>query len=204
MKYTILQSGFLSVDNPLLQLPKEDADDLKEMQSIRLGKKTTTRDNPYHYLPEAVEIFDLYTDNPRALREFDFRERVIKSFKTAVVLKTLKEWMEIQTSSPYFTSLHRKYLLDTIRFILGSNREISVESWYNMIEPREINEEDKRIAFKIDTLFESGNEPYRNSKCPIRMRDLISLWLSREDGFKDMLYFVAIVFGNRPGIMQRV
>ena len=120
----LLQSGFIAY-------PKSDlgkvAEGTTNFHTAVLTRNVTVLDTDNWYDVEIDELKRRLVDGSRAITSFEFREAIIK--KALEVFGNpapFTEWFSLQRFSPGVTYMHRRYLLETLRFVFdGVPRKMS-------------------------------------------------------------------------------
>lgn len=201
-QYVILQSGYLSYPMPDL-VRSYPTQDKTALQLMNLAKADRRINNPFYYHREADTAFKAFEDSPVLLKDFDFRQRVLTIAKQTFGQHSFYDWVCLQKNSPYLTTMHRRFIYDTLGYLINGHRSVCVESWMNLIEARDITDVDARVAYNPADFFAlkygSGNavsDTCPQSLPPELMR-LIQQWVSQPDGFKDLLYSLYIIAGKQ-------
>ena len=191
MKYPILQSGFLGV-NDIGLVRSEPIDNDSFVRAVELGKPVDTAGNAFFYNKDIEALYSRFANDHRLIRQFEFREELFKLAKLVFGNYNLDVWFTLQTQSPQLTATHRRFLNDTMEYIYSGNREVSSENWMGLIYPRDATAADAKTEVLTKDYF-SGNCP----KLPRGFIDLIAQWVSHTYGVTDLLNFLAIVFSKR-------
>lgn len=191
MKCPILQSGFLSSHEEGLINSEQITED-RFIRAIELGKPVDTKGNAYFYNKDIDNIFNRYANEHRLLSDFDFREAIYFLAKTAFGTSDIEGWFTLQLESPYLTTIHRRFLNDTMEFIFSGNRSVGCENWLGLIYPRSCTTVDSKTEVLIKDYF-GGDTP----KLPRNFINLIAQWTQQKNGVLDLLYFLTIVFSKR-------
>lgn len=206
---TILQSGFLSYPSVDL-VTNYPIKDTTVLQFVNLSRPDNRSDNPYHFHKEVTSIYNAYMDDNRIIGDFDYRERVLTAAKHAFNTQSLLTWCTTQSNSQFLTTMHRKFIYDTLSYIAAGYRSIELVSWINLIELRDVTDVDKRIDYNPSQYFEpilSGHRVVeqlapvdRLGRSAMLNKDLskcIIRWISHPTGFTDLIYSLYIIFGKR-------
>lgn len=199
---TILQSGFLSYPSTDLttNFPVKDT---TVLQFVNLSKPDNRSDNPYHYHKEVDAVYRAYMSDTKIIGDFDYRERVLTAAKHAFGSESLLAWCDIQRNSQFLTTMHRKFIEDTLGYIATGYRYVDPESWINLIEIRDVTDVDKRIDYSPSKHFETGGiypSPVvagPTSDLPKELLKCMVKWTSHPTGFTDLIYSLYIIFGKR-------
>lgn len=202
---TILQSGFLSYASPDL-ITNYPVKDTTVLQFVNLSKPDNRSDNPYHYHREIDAVYNAYISDNRIISDFDYRERVLTAAKHAFGVESLLAWCDIQRNTQFLTTMHRKYIHDTLNYIATGYRGINTESWINLIEIRDVTDVDKRVEYNPSRYFDltANNVPTTAIRdddyvgvLPKDLLKCIVAWVSHPTGFTDLIYSLYIIFGKR-------
>ena len=191
MKLPILQSGFIGLTDAGL-VRSEPIDDDNFVRAAELGKPIDSAGNVFFYNKDIEALYSRYANEHRLIRQFEFREELLKLAKTVFANQNVDTWFTLQLQSPYLTSTHRRFLNDTMAYIFSGQREVSCENWMGLIYPRDATITDAKTELMVRDYF-GGNCP----KLPRGFIDLIAQWTQHPYGFTDLLNFLAIVFSKR-------
>lgn len=155
-------------------------------------------------------LWKQYNGGFKFVTDHDFREKILLTAIRAFGTNDFFEWCELQKQSPFFTDMHRTFILDTLDFISGKQkRKIAIHSWPMLIQKREVTTEDRDIGFSIAKYFDNsrgqglGDAPLQpwmevDNFAPLE-RELPSViwsWVSKDNGFNDLLMSLHILFGD--------
>jgi hypothetical protein len=197
--YAILQSGFLAFPSPEL-LKKNPINEAEIMSAVKLGKQVPPPQNPFFFNEQVESLFERYSSDHRLLREFEFREDVLRIAKYAFMNPMVSKWFQLQLESPFLTTMHRRFLLDTFKFIEGNHREIQIENWMNLIIKKDITPVDKETKVNLDEYFISDVPMSRGWHSP-KISHFLSEWVAAENGHHDLIYSLKIIFGRHAGAL---
>lgn len=195
-RYNLLQSGFLSLENKLLVTPQRQDSDL-EFDAYILNKPYKNGDNVYFYHKGLDEIYKEYLADQRVSVKFDFQEKAILSFMDALSVNTFAEWVALQNNNPHLSSMHYRFILDTIAFMLGKGRSISADSWELLIDKDNVYSKKMAEKFNISTLFDNRNTGTFFDKLPFNLPAMLQCWISKPMGFSDFMVTAGIIFGQK-------
>lgn len=201
-QYVILQSGYLSFPLPDL-VRSYPTQDKTALQLMNLAKADRRTNNPFHFHREVESIFKGYEDSTQLLRDFEFRQRILTAAKRVFGDRSFYQWCALQQHSPYLTTMHRRFIYDTLNYLYTGQREVSIESWMNLVEARDITDIDARMPYQPDGYFDLKHQESlvaSSSRPRILPPDLLPIlqrWATHVDGYKDMLYTLYIVFGKQ-------
>ena len=201
-----LQSGFVTIKNDILTKSKpRTVSDI--VNNAVLGQtKAIAPPSPYVFSVDVVELYTKFLSDHNVMKDFDYRERILVTFKNLISHRSFKDWIDHQLSSKMLTQLHRKFLLDTINYIQTGERKVAVESWYRIITPREASLSDKTPEIRSGEYFNAAtfsafkgqSDPfgYDYSKLDPDINEVITRWVSHNAGYVDLLYFLVLVYGE--------
>jgi len=201
---TILQSGFLSYPSNDL-ITNYPVKDTTVLQFVNLSKPDNRSDNPYHYHREIDAVYNAYISDNRIIGDFDYRERVLTAAKHAFNSESLLAWCDMQRNTQFLTTMHRKFIYDTLEYIATGGRAIDPESWINLIEIRDVTDVDKRVEYNPSLYFDLRNNSRliavgldeKSHDLPKDLLKCIVNWVCHPTGFTDLIYSLYIIFGKR-------
>ena len=88
-----------------------------------------------------------------------------------------------------FSSLHESFLRDTLKYILEGSRSVNIISWVRMIN----GYEEYNLHKERD--LDLGNYPKIIKD--FTSEELVQLWVSRDNGFEDLIITLNLFFGNK-------
>lgn len=212
-KYPILQSGFVSLTAG--QLTPFDPD-IDPFVDLVLAQSYLRSNNPYFYSKAISEMFNHWLTNPEAIRQFEFREQILVQAKRLFSNPVVKQWFAIQEGQQFISSLHVRFLEETLRFTQGIPRTIAAQQWYPMLEASKTT-----IPVRFDHKKYFNQQPgvarsecdyplyeYRLSECGASKEisvtwDLDSFlrdWTLQKNGFVDLLTCLNVIFGIRESV----
>jgi hypothetical protein len=191
-KYAILQSGFISninkhlVNNQYIKDPFVD---------LALDKDHLKSKSEYFYNKNINEIYTEWSKNTSLIKDMEFRENIIKLAKEAFNNISMYDWLNIQSNANTVTSLHYNFIIETLDFISGTPRTIQTSQWIRLLE---VSKKAESIYIDIDKYFKKEGRVTKTTPLPGVLSDFIVSWLSRPNGFEDMLISLYVIFGDRP------
>ena len=208
MKYPMLQSGFVSLydDGLTIRIPSRD----RIVRSI-LQKDYLAPNNENKYDPEVDDIYRAYLADKKAMRSFEFRERVLKAAIANFRKDTFDEWVEFQNATKLMAPIHVEFVEETIKYVwYGRKRLLTWDSWGYLVENKPLQNNHRidipllKATVNFDSRFDTvkdiilerehlGSEAWS-------LDHFLSTWVSREGGFNDLLETLNVVFGDRPGV----
>ena len=194
MRLSVLQSGFVSFEGESL-IQSEPIPDTQVLRLMGLGKTVDASGNAFFYNRDVQVVFEKLMADHRLMKSFEFREELLKTGIRAFNTLNAYQWFKLQNSSPYLTSIHRKFLNDTLTFIHTGERNISVESWLGLLSPKQATAKDSETPLLIEEMFVPRGTGVSNC-LPQKLTRLIAQWTGQDNGFTDFTYFLGIVFSK--------
>lgn len=197
-KMAVLQSGFIVKPND--KLVKSISPSVQDIVTSAVRNNSIpSAVSEFFYHPQVEGLVTKYLADPRALTRFEYREEIITVFKQAFGMLNFRTWVELQSECEYFTAFHRKFLIDTLEFLSSGKRRMDIESWHRILYDTAVVNAPKRERINTNDWF---GEPKPNPKpwdglVPTLTNDVICRWLEKPAGFKDLLFFAAIMFAER-------
>ncbi len=193
-KYPILQSGFIGFNEAAFKkpLPPEPS-----FRAAIIFKDTRNPLNKFFYSEDVRDLFKLWMSNFDNMKSMEFREKILKTAFNCFSTNNFFEWLALQSKQPTVTDLHRAFILETLDYLVhDTQRKIHVSSWSRILEAAERSDS---VAIDVTKYFKKESNFADTSKAtlPIRMPDVLQLWVSKPEGFDDLLYCLYIIFGDR-------
>jgi len=187
-RYPILQSGFISISETGLKKGVGSNPSFPDNLLLKAYRRVS---NQYFYNEEITKLFNRYLANPLALKDFDFRERLIKAAFSAFGTKSIADWIYLQSHQSSVSDLHKSFIVDTLKHIVTLEpRSMEAGQWIRIIEA-----DDKTYNTIIDVRHFFSNS--KGEKVPASLTDFINAWLRVPKGFEDMLISLFVIFGER-------
>lgn len=204
-RYNVLQSGFISTENPMLATPGTKESDI-EFDAYILNKPQKDNSNLFFYHKGIEQVYSEYNKNQRLAASFEFQEKAILAFMNALGSLNFATWCALQNDNPFLSDMHVRFIKDTAGFIAGLGRQVQPESWMLILDRN--NSFSKTIGQKIDiaTIFRSQKYgafvPYPAKlddplNIPVETALLLNQWFSRPQGFADFMVTSKIIFGKQ-------
>lgn len=214
-KFVILQSGFKTAEHGNLALPPTE-DVSNTINSVLQGTSIKQTINGY-FQREVTDIYLQYSKDSRIITMFDFREYLLRVAITVFNEVNFKSWIELQNSNPHYTSTHKEFIIDTLTYLCTGVRNFNVETWPMLLGIKIANERDTKTVVNLNKYFsdhtlrmspisdvpEESKGSYINFHTPDfipindGLVDVISRWTSHRDGYKDLIYSLYAIFGDR-------
>lgn len=192
-KHPILQSGFVAKDDSDLvnYIVKKDP-----FTDVALNKDHLKPHNPYFYSEEITSLYKDWCVKPDLIKDFDFREKILK-FALTKFDNLLLKWIKLQIGSPFAGELHAIFINETVEYVLGVHaRNIHVTQWIRLLDA---SVKRNNIEVKCEKYFDmdKGFDKYLNMNV---FTNFITNWVSKKDGYVDLLISLYVIFGARNDI----
>lgn len=190
--YPVLQSGFVGLNNTGLTLPDPIEPTVRETVIFKAFKPPL---QAYYYSNPVVEIFNRWSARPVSIKNFEFRERILKTFFQCFGSRRFREWLAVQLESGQMSGLHQKFLLETLEFALtGKRRKIECIQWVNLLEAGPVT---MSIRVNPDEFYQTKKELHNDVRIPMDLTEILLPWLTQNGGFEDVLITLYVIFGSR-------
>ena len=186
--------GFGGSQHITIYVPPKNPNEV--VKAIRFGEEIETTTN----LGSNLAIMDLYAKfegNVNALTDFSFRERVLVEALKAFGVKDYEAnnhtenlfayWAMSQSKGLYFSAMHKRFVLDTIRFITTGIRHMEPSQWLIVLKAEPISIKDKDYPYDLTPLED----------LPSGIDSVLAKWVGHRGGFSDLLMTLNILFGER-------
>lgn len=195
--YPVLQSGFVSFTKDELLRPPPHED----MMIRRILMKDFMISNLDQYYNGAVsDLYEEWRKEPTLMRTFEFREKILQVAFKAFACDNMHRWFTVQSKLKSLSAMHEKFITETLNFIAGkAPRTIEATQWEKFIEhPTKIYNAD----IDIDAWFTSNpvcTYP-ATVQVPTNIANFLTDWVTRVNGFDDLLICLNIIFGSKAAI----
>lgn len=184
----VLQSGFVShTDKGFLK-------DVSEQATFRQQTLNQTMDigrTEYYFHPVITKLANEFLANPSIINKFKFRHEVLSNAFLAFNTINITDWLDSQKSSPFLSDLQKAFILETLGFVSGDSRTLAVSQWSNLLDTSTGRQS---IHFNYEEVFGKLHTP-EPVKAP--MHEFIKQWISRDNGYEDLLLSLWMIFGRR-------
>lgn len=196
--YPVLQSGFVSFTKDELLRPPPHED----MMIRRILMKDFMISNLDQYYNGAVsDLYEEWRKEPALMRTFEFREKVLQVAFKAFACDNMHRWFTVQSKLKSLSVMHEKFItetLDYISFYSDKPRTIEVVQWERFIEhPTKLHNADIDIDSWFTTIPGFGPN---SVKVQTNISDFLTQWVSKVNGFDDLLICLNIIFGSKAAI----
>lgn len=138
--------------------------------------------------PTIDALYGRYVRDWDSMRNFEFREAILKAALAAFGTSDFRMWYSAQLQSPAAGDLHVRFLDDTLKFIDNNRRDVMLETWQRLLNAAGENALDSVELNDNALQFFGTDSP--------KLRDILQRWCSRENGFQDLLGTLFILFGS--------
>jgi hypothetical protein len=200
----MLQSGFLGFEGPDLVKPPPPGHG-EVLQAIKLNKRFDRVPPVYHYDTRVEALMSAYRADPGVLKNFEFREQLLRTAKGVFQTPSLYVWCELQAENPRLLGVHREFLTDSLMYLTSGERRLNAQAWSGLLSPQEEAPKDAVIPYDFTPFFKSQGPT-------VELRGLnggptlapwatvvgaLQRWTSYPGGFGDLLNFLDAVFGKK-------
>jgi hypothetical protein len=187
----ILQSGFVCTNTSILKKGKVEKPNFSDIVLVKTHLK---RDETNYYCEEVQSLYESYCADFSIINKFDFREQILKFAFLLFNQNSIRDWLMYQHQSPYFTETHRAFLIQTLQFVNGTQRTMSVSQWFNLLDS---SDSTSKVNLDLDVLIERDPSiKYMNAN----IHEFLKEWVCKKSGFMDLLTFMHAVYGERTTI----
>jgi hypothetical protein len=192
-KAYILQSGFVTTLVTELNKVKEPETSFRE----RLHATNLQMQDTAHFYEEGVEaLFQRYRKNPDIFKEFEFREAVLKKAISLFEGKTVQDWVRFQLGQRTVTFLHRRFLEDTLSYILRSTaRKMEPYQYFRLLRANNSIPYASKDSITIDQEIQSLIELCGDLNSTTEQ--LMLKWSRNYAAMSDMLASLHVIYGLR-------
>lgn len=137
---------------------------------------------------ESIELLHkLLVDATTNSRSWPFYRSVLSN--ALRLFGDFKEWTQEQLSNPNIVGYNRQFIVDTLNFIETGKRELSVQSWLDLVNEGGAGHHAHAIPQRL-----LDNKPLSNAS--ETSLQLLQDWVAKPNGFEDMLITLHLLFGK--------
>jgi hypothetical protein len=186
-------SGFKgpgSSDKVEIHIPASDPN--RFVTDIRLGSSVDTGVR-LGSNQAVIELWRKISNDVNHMSRFDFRESVLLTAKRAFNVdytetpNDFANWCTKQNQGLYLSSMHKKFVTDTISYIITGKRSLEPTVWYQILGANPTNNKDKEYKIDLSGLVD----------IPATMSQTLVQWVSHHNGFADLIATLNVLFGER-------
>lgn len=135
-------------------------------------------------------LYKAFMTQQRSAKSLSFIEDLYAVAVNAFGTTSFYDWLHMQTQNPYFSSEHRDFLNETLEFIFGRERLVSMGSWRVLLS-LQLNETGAATTNYRYQQFFFGRGPEEQA-----VSSVIRRWIARPGGPQDLLSTLHILFGD--------
>ena len=200
----VLQSSFLTfltdeINNDFVYNDDPSLNNI--VQAVKLNRMIIDKPN-FSYNIKIDELIKHYNNDNKVLKEFDYRERLLKVAKYIFGTTSFYDWCTLQTKSKYLTATHKKFIIESLTFMTTGYRSTSVSMWSRLLDTKLATDEDDKVPYNYSDFFDTikkclvcENNSYDLEKESVI--NMIVLWTGQNQGFQDLLFFLDTIFGKK-------
>ena len=196
----ILHSGFVTTDSSkLLRSTIED----KGIRKMVIQPSSLGEDPDSYYDSEVTGIFNQWRKDEDLIRNFEFRETLLKVALRAFDDQSFGRWIELQHAQGGVGYLHRRFIKEMVgRIFSGQAKTMDNYQYYRLLsrEPFSTKFPDTTVSSVLstdylDTFIKSGQGSF--------LPDVLTEWTKDTDGVVDLICTLNVIFGRRvAGIVK--
>jgi hypothetical protein len=196
----ILHSGFVTTDSSkLLRSTIED----KGIRKMVIQPSSLGEDPDSYYDSEVTGIFNQWRKDEDLIRNFEFRETLLKVALRAFDDQSFGRWIELQHAQGGVGYLHRRFIKEMVGRIFSEQAKTMDNYQYYRLLSREpfstkfpdTNSVSVFSTDYLDTFIKSGQGSF--------LPDVLTEWTKDMDGVADLICTLNVIFGRRvAGIVK--
>lgn len=196
----ILHSGFVTTDSSkLLRSTIED----KGIRKMVIQPSSLGEDPDSYYDSEVTGIFNQWRKDEDLIRNFEFRETLLKVALRAFDDQSFGRWIELQHAQGGVGYLHRRFIKEMVGRIFSEQaKTMDNYQYYRLLsrEPFSTKFPDTNVSSVLstdylDTFIKSGQGSF--------LPDVLTEWTKDTDGVVDLICTLNVIFGRRvAGIVK--
>jgi len=193
MNYVVYPRGFLGFDAGFVKLGEVNTQ-ANGINAILHNRYKGDDESPHASNTVVDQLWAESVGGKSYTSTFAFRHRILKAAFDAFGTANFYDWVKLQVTNPYATSMHNKFVNETLSFIENGYRTVNVNTWFSLID---ITDEINKQAvhdIKINKFFRTNAN--HNLQRPVSLEHTLVEWTSQEDGFNDLLTTMMILFGD--------
>jgi hypothetical protein len=196
----ILHSGFVTTDSSkLLRSTIED----KGIRKMVIQPNSMGEDPDSYYDSEVTNVFNQWRKDEDLVRNFEFRETLLKVALRAFDDQSFGRWIELQHAQGGVGYLHRRFIKEMVGRIFSEQAKTMDNYQYYRLLSREpfstkfpdTNSVSVFSTDYLDTFIKSGQGSF--------LPDVLTEWTKDMDGVADLICTLNVIFGRRvAGIVK--
>jgi hypothetical protein len=148
------------------------------------------------YNHEVAALYASYIKRSADSTSFEFRDKVLHAALRAFGTPNFRFWFEAQFQSPVLSDLHYRFLDDTLKFIQGGRREMSLETWGAIVSIANNDEGSGKLSEFANEFFGISSGGVNRYARDASLIDTIQCWCSQPNGIEDLLGTLHLLFGT--------
>lgn len=187
-KVVVYPRGFAgySVGWPIVRIDS----DLTVQNAAARYANATARERVSVSAGNVETLYKAFMTHQRSPKSLDFIEDLYAVAVNAFGTASFYDWLHMQTQNPYFTSDHRDFVNETLEFIYGRERRVSMGSWrmlitFHMNEAGPVTHDYRYQQFFL-------TQPREEQA----VTAVVRRWMARPGGAQDLLATLHILFGE--------
>jgi hypothetical protein len=146
--------------------------------------------------PHVENLYAEYIKQSARTESFEFRKKVAQVALQAFGTMNFEFWYSAQHRVPACGDLHNRFLTDTLRFIQEGRREMSLETWQNLVTITDEGDQVGGLSDYAKSFFGIGNGHFQPARFNTQLTEVLQMWLSKPNGQDDLIGTLHILFGN--------
>lgn len=153
--------------------------------------------------PDVETLYAKYIRNSAESLSFNFRKLVWITALHAFGTNDFRYWYEQQHLSPRAGDMHRRFLEDTLKFIVTGRRELDVVgTWNTLVTLNDTTDRAGRVTDCSRQYLEDLRPALTIEESRVRpagyidVTDVIQRWCSQPNGVEDLLLSLHVLFGD--------
>lgn len=192
-RYPILRSGFLTFPTSGLKQPDTPFDDT----AAALLGKTHLAPNDDHFFHENIQKLYVKTVKNAQLNiltDITMQEHIVRAAAEAFGTKDFFAWINLQLKNPHLTSVHQKFLIETLNYLKGAPRQMHVAQWHRLLE---MGTSEDRTTIRPNNFTRELEAIFKDKSLPHNLSEVLVRWIRQEGGWFDLIESLEAIFGNR-------
>jgi hypothetical protein len=187
--------GFVGGSLPIRLAVKPKPYEIKIRSKVQVGLivplQTTVEPNA------SIEIlYAQYIKRSADTKSFEFREAALITALHAFGLPNFYNWYMSQLAADTVGDMHVRFLADTLKFLHTGRREMTLETWAQLVKPDSEAIRPITPCAMAKEYFRMENREYPLNPALFSMADTIQQWCAQPQGFEDLLGTLHVLFGN--------
>lgn len=141
---------------------------------------------PVAYDQEVIYFYETYVGRLVSLDSWNFESAVM--LKAARLFGNFYQWLVLNVAgNDHIYDLSLDFLVDTVNYICGGERSMHIHTWIELLQERPVAVRGCASVHRLHS---------RIKQTPDQLKNWMSCWLSRPEGFEDMLLTMNLLFGQ--------